>query len=97
MSGEELRSATEADAMEELGLLAWCKWLPQMSQDPLPRGGTIKEGQSPLTSINTNLSTHFPRGQSHGSIIFNVVPSSQVILACVKLTKKKITRHSQAE
>jgi hypothetical protein len=79
----------EAEAMEELCLLAcFPNGLPSLLFIHLGTTSTNHTGMSPLTSISNqkNAPTNCVTDQSVGAIFLIEVPSSQMNLACVKLT-----------
>lgn len=90
--GKNLEAVTEAEAREKhylltpqglLSLLSYIQYCHML------RGGTIHGGLCPSTSIinQKNAPTDLAVGQSNRDNSSSEVPSSQVTLACIQLTK----------
>lgn len=94
--GRNLEAGSDAEAMEEYCLQACSSWLAQPSsyrtKDHQPRDGTTHRGLGPpIFIINKKMCTHLRRGQSDRGCFSVEAPSSQMTLACVKLTKSQTT------
>ena len=90
MQSRNLEAGADAETMKECCLLACSSWLAQpvlfcfyRTQDHQPRGGTALLYQSIIEKVLTGL----PTALSYRGIFSIKVPSSQMIIACVKLTE----------
>lgn len=83
------------EAKQECCFLACSPWLAQLAfLCSLPRDGTAYSGMGPPTSTNKE---KMPTGQADGENPSAGVPTPQVTLVCLELTKKKKTSQHSAQ
>lgn len=93
MQGKILEADVEAETMEKCCLLTYFSWLPQPAclykSDPPAHGRLVL---SILISNQENAPQIRPQANLMEALFFSLEsPSSQMILVCIKLTKKNLS------